>query len=281
MGPPLPPVDAGADFDAVAELAALVCGASGAVVHVGDEAVATFGSRAAHRGLASVVDAGGRTVASVVVLADRDLGLSDEQQRALDLVAAQAGRLVELHRLSRERERTNRALEETRALLVHQALHDPLTALPNRRLLLDRIEHSLAGLDRIGGNVAVFFIDLDGFKPVNDRLGHHAGDRLLVELAHRLRGVVRAGDTLSRVGGDEFVVVARIGPPETASTVATRLVEAASEPVDLGEEVVAITVSVGVAIATSGDVAAVALVDAADQAMYQAKRAGGDRVALA
>jgi chemotaxis family two-component system sensor kinase Cph1 len=101
----------------------------------------------------------------------------------------------------------NVLLRRAEAQLAHMGLHDSLTGLPNRNLLLDRVTSTVARADRDGEQVVVLFCDLDGFKRVNDTAGHTAGDAVLIEVAHRLRGVLRAGDSIARVGGDEFVIV--------------------------------------------------------------------------
>ena len=155
------------------------------------------------------------------------------------------------------------------AELAHQALHDPLTGLPNRTLLADRLRLALSRLRRTDVCLAVLFLDLDGFKGVNDALGHAAGDQFLVEVAHRLRGVLRGGDTAARVGGDEFVVLCEVAGAAEARGIADRVV--AEVPG---------AVSVGVALAVGGDEDPDALVRAADAAMYLVKRSGGGSFAV-
>lgn len=166
--------------------------------------------------------------------------------------------------------------------LERQALHDTLTGLPNRKLFRLRLEDALRRTQRRSGeHVAVLFCDLDGFKEVNDRLGHEAGDTLLRSIADRMRPLVRAGDTLARLGGDEFTVVcAGLEEIEEAMVIGRRIVEAVAAPVDLLIEQVELTVSVGVAT-TGGDAGSDALLSAADAAMYTAKRQGRNQVALA
>ena len=172
------------------------------------------------------------------------------------------------------RDVTERKLLEER--LVHQALHDPLTALPNRALLLDRLGHALERADRDEACVAVLFLDLDDFKVVNDSLGHEAGDKLLVEAAERLAGCLRPGNTLARLGGDEFVVLLEDvrGRGEAAGT-ATRIAEALREPFSLGaHEEVFVSTSIGVAVGTTDEGLPDDLLRRADMAMYEAKRKG-------
>ena len=171
--------------------------------------------------------------------------------------------------------------EKTREL-SHLALHDPLTGLPNRALVLDRAEQLLARTARQHGTVAgALYIDIDGFKHVNDNLGHAAGDRLLRITGERLQGAVREQDTVGRLGGDEFVVLVETTPDEaTPDVLADRLTEALREPVELGDagKSFSITASIGVAIgnyATPDE-----LLRDADLALYAAKAAGKDRYAL-
>jgi diguanylate cyclase (GGDEF)-like protein len=163
----------------------------------------------------------------------------------------------------------NRAFQER---LHHEATHDALTGLPNRRRMQDALGNSLQS-----DAVAVLFVDLDGFKPVNDAHGHEAGDELLRQVADRLSGCIREGDVLSRVGGDEFVVLM---PGVTAQTdadaMSTRVRLAVERPFQvLGNEVV-IGASVGVHLATPSDDPDQAL-RAADHAMYAVKHLGGGR----
>jgi diguanylate cyclase (GGDEF)-like protein len=159
----------------------------------------------------------------------------------------------------------------------HQALHDPLTGLPNRLLLADRIEHALARDTRSGGRLVLVFLDLDMFKVVNDGLGHTAGDALLVEVAHRLGSVVRAGDTLARFGGDEFAILFEDVPADEVGDLATRVTSCLGDPFHFQGREVTVTASIGVARATAGATALSMLRDA-DAAMHRAKAAGRDRV---
>ncbi len=171
-------------------------------------------------------------------------------------------------------------LRETRDALHQQALHDPLTGLANRTLFLDRVEHALAARSRRREDFAVLFCDLDGFKAVNDELGHPAGDDLLRGVATRLRDRVRPEDTVARLGGDEFAVL--LADSADAGAVAERLVTAVRRPVRLGGREVRVGVSVGVALSCelpadvddSGPGAIEQLLRVADAAMYRAKAAG-------
>ena len=165
--------------------------------------------------------------------------------------------------------------------LEHLALHDPLTGLPNRRLFSDRLEQALGRLPRRGGGVAVLYADLDGFKAVNDSLGHGAGDGLLVAAAGRLRGCVRPPDTVSRLGGDEFAVLLE-GPAvgSEAVEVAGRILRAMRSPFKVGGREARVTASVGVALGAPAAALGGAhnLLREADAAMYRAKRAGKARL---
>ncbi len=162
--------------------------------------------------------------------------------------------------------------------LAHQALHDPLSGLPNRTLALDRLTQALARSRRSGSTVAVLFIDIDHFKVVNDSLGHQVGDRLLVEVAKRLQGVLRATDTVARFGGDEYVMICDELPNERdAIRMTERVLAALRRPVELDGEEQVVTTSIGVAIASGLDEDAESLIREADAAMYRAKELGRDR----
>lgn len=165
--------------------------------------------------------------------------------------------------------------------LTHAATHDLLTGLPNRARLADRLQESLGRSQRNGGRVAVLFCDLDGFKAVNDTAGHGAGDAVLVEVAARLRAAVRSDALVSRVGGDEFVIVVedlREGVDAVLMALADRLVEVVRRPVIVDGTAHRVSASLGLAISWPGDTADV-LLDRADAAMYSAKRDGKNRAA--
>jgi diguanylate cyclase (GGDEF)-like protein len=163
----------------------------------------------------------------------------------------------------------------------HLALHDPLTGLPNRLLLADRIEQALARSARSDGAVVVMFLDLDLFKVVNDSLGHHAGDALLVEVAKRLQSAVRSGDTLARFGGDEFVIVCDGVASHEIGALATRISSALQDPFTSETRQVSVSVSASVGVAVASDTSnAHTLLRDADVAMYQAKDRGRNQVVL-
>jgi diguanylate cyclase (GGDEF)-like protein/PAS domain S-box-containing protein len=154
----------------------------------------------------------------------------------------------------------------------HLAHHDALTDLPNRALLRDRLTQALERAAREGSGVAVLYLDLDRFKPINDLLGHASGDMLLVQVARRLQAEIRASDTLARIGGDEFVIVSgAAGRPENAADLAARLVETLARPFDLAGRQVEIGVSVGIALSPADGASQETLIRAADTALYRVK----------
>jgi diguanylate cyclase (GGDEF)-like protein len=158
----------------------------------------------------------------------------------------------------------------------HGALHDPLTGLPNRLLLQQRLEHAAQRAQRSHTNAAVLFVDLDRFKRVNDTHGHHVGDDLLRAIAQRLAAVVRPGDTLARFAGDEFVFLCEdLQSAADVEALATRVDSAFIQPFSVGGVQLAVTASVGMAFAGPGEDISDKLVVQADIAMYQAKRRGG------
>lgn len=164
------------------------------------------------------------------------------------------------------------------ARLRHQSLHDPLTNLPNRALLIDRLRHALAHAERRGEKVAVLFMDLDNFKHVNDSLGHEAGDQLLVEVAGRLRECIRAEDTLARLGGDEFVILLEsLDYEEHAAIMAQRIAQVLRSPIVVDSYEVFVTSSIGIAFGSAARDRPEALLREADAAMYQAKNGGKNR----
>ena len=162
--------------------------------------------------------------------------------------------------------------------LVHQALHDPLSGLPNRVLLRDRLAHALARAGRQPDSVAVLFLDLDHFKVVNDSLGHDVADRLLVTVARRLQTALRPADTVARLGGDEFVVLCEdISGEAEAVQVAQRVLDAVSAPTLIGNHEITVTASIGVALPAGVNPSPDTLLRDADAAMYRAKDRGRGR----
>jgi diguanylate cyclase (GGDEF)-like protein/PAS domain S-box-containing protein len=168
-----------------------------------------------------------------------------------------------------------------RMWLERQALHDPLTRLPNRVLLMDRTRQALTRLHRGAGVVALLFIDLDRFKAVNDNLGHDVGDQLLVAISERLAELMRDSDTVARLGGDEFVVLAEdIQSDAEALALAERVLDALERPFPVGTAEVAMLASIGVAVSRDPEADPETMLREADLAMYRAKDAGGRRLEI-
>ena len=159
--------------------------------------------------------------------------------------------------------------------LIHQAAHDALTGLPNRTLLLRRIEHDLDGLGSDANAVTLIMLDLDGFKEVNDTFGHSTGDLVLIQVAQRVLKRVRDDDTVARLGGDEFAVLLSHGPGDHVAVLARRVLSALELPMTIGGITVSVAASVGTATAGHGE-SAEELLRNADLAMYAAKAAGGN-----
>jgi two-component system cell cycle response regulator len=174
-----------------------------------------------------------------------------------------------------------KTVAEQSRLQKEMALHDSLTGLPNRRLLQDRIEKSMQHAERNDTMMAVMYIDLDGFKGINDHLGHQSGDVLLKEVALRLREATRREDTVARIGGDEFIMVlSDIVKTEDVVQPASKALHLLAQPYDLNGRLVSITGSVGVAFYPCDAMDVDSLISVADQALYQAKRAGKNRYHL-
>ncbi len=194
-----------------------------------------------------------------------------------------AGLVVALVRQVRTTTRTTELLRGQHGAEIERlsglALHDSLTGLPNRVLLVDRLRHALASQRRRGGRVGVLFLDLDGFKAVNDVYGHAVGDEVLATIAARLRRAVRSGDTPARLGGDEFVIVCEGVVDEAALIVAAQRLEGAvCAPIVLGDITVRLGASIGRVLSDpdcveSPSYAATRLLTAADHNMYDVKRA--------
>src|SRR4051794_33933288 len=232
-----------------------------------------FSSAAVDSSLAAVfafpLNQGGGRLGALDLYRDTEGDLDEE-----DMVAAQTLADVTASYLINAQAR-----EDEHAIAAHfeaLALHDVLTGLPNRLLFDQRLEHAALRARRQHTNAAVLFADLDGFKSVNDNYGHRAGDELLVAVAKRLTSLVRPGDTLARLAGDEFVVLCEdLSDIEDARSLADRLGSAFMSPFNLDAAEITITASVGIAYTGPGEEISAALVSNADAAMYQAKGSGG------
>jgi diguanylate cyclase (GGDEF)-like protein len=168
----------------------------------------------------------------------------------------------------------SRRLNQQHSVLMHQAMHDALTSLPNRNLLQERVNRVVRTRARDQGISALFMMDLDRFKEVNDTLGHDSGDQLLMQVGERVRGVLRDTDTVARLGGDEFAVLLPVTSHEQAVQVATRIQQAMSEPFCICNVLLDINISIGIALFPMHGDDAETLIKRADIAMYQAKREG-------
>ncbi|HEX8976458.1 MAG TPA: EAL domain-containing protein [Solirubrobacteraceae bacterium] len=217
----------------------------------------------------------------IVVLSstgDGDLGLAAVKAGAQDFLLTPELNATALARA------VSYALERKRSEveLARQALHDPLTGLPNRALFNDRLSVALDRARRTGAPVAVLFLDVDSFKHTNDTLGHQAGDHLLTVLAERFQDMLRPMDTVARFGGDEFTFLfEELDSEREAILIADRIRTTASLPLSRGEDgETAVQVSIGIAIVTDPSVAPASVIRDADVAMYRAKELGGDRFEL-
>lgn len=168
--------------------------------------------------------------------------------------------------------------EETAALVHAMAFKDALTGLPNRRLLEDRLDQSIASADRSAGKIAVLFLDLDHFKAVNDTLGHEAGDQLLKQVSGRLQEVVRKSDTVARLGGDEFILLLQnIASHQDVDSVADKVIQVISSPFIIGGKQVQVGTSIGIVLYPEDCTDPASLVALADKALYKAKQSGRNR----
>jgi diguanylate cyclase (GGDEF)-like protein len=215
------------------------------------------------------------TVIGVLCAADRRTGsFNAADLQLLDSFGSHAGVVLQNDRL----EESLAELQALKEQMHHQAFHDALTGLPNRRLFAEHVARALA--DHPAGHVAVLFLDLDDFKTVNDTLGHHAGDALLRWVADRVRESIRASDVPARLGGDEFAVLAVSTDAADAQAVAERLVNSLERSVTIDGREIAVHTSVGVAYGGTAASTADELLRNADVAMYGAKEAGKRRFAV-
>ncbi len=220
-------------------------------------------------------------VAVVLILTVARQVLVIRENQRLSRQLAQLNFLLEerVQERTTELRRANQEISERERLLAHNALHDALTNLANRALLLDRLDHALQRMRRNPASFyGVLFMDLDGFKVINDSLGHQAGDRLLVRIARRLDACVREIDTVARFGGDEFaILLEEISSPDYLEIVAGRVLSALSAPHEIDGQQISLTTSIGI-IAGSPDYKASAdVLRDADLAMYEAKAQGRSR----
>lgn len=214
---------------------------------------------------------------------------------ALDLMKTQRGALVVAHRSEdlptdpevRHLHHLSKVIAAgieraaVEATLAHRALHDPLTRLPNRALIVDRLEQALARLDREPSSLSVFLVDIDRFKSLNDRWGPEVGDRVLVEVADRLLATVRLGDTVGRISSDQFLMICSAGPDFEASVVARRVNRSIEEPFVLGERSeLRISASVGVVPVDDAGLSATAIIGNAESALATAVESGRGRFAV-
>jgi diguanylate cyclase (GGDEF)-like protein len=236
------------------------------------ESLPEFVAMGLQAAMAAPVNEDGRVVGSLVVASSRPGRYYTAAEQEILLAFAQHASiaLTDAH--------TMQNLREALATAQHDALHDPLTALPNRSLLRDRLEQALRRSQRHHTKVALLFLDLDGFKRVNDSLGHDAGDALLHTVAGRLHACIRDVDTLARLGGDEFAFLLEDLEDEgPAYEVADRIHAALSLPFDIGFREISVTASIGIALSESAEDGVQELLRNADLAMYQAKSAGKSR----
>ncbi|WP_374480437.1 diguanylate cyclase domain-containing protein [Zoogloea sp.] len=198
---------------------------------------------------------------------------------ALSLLAGVSAIAMYIYRINHRLRLALCESREAEGRIRHLAQHDPLTDLPNRALFSDRLEQALVNAKRDGQQLAVIFMDLDDFKQINDNLGHGIGDCLLQQVAIRLRHSLRESDTVARVGGDEFILLLRnITDAPDALAVAQKLCSALARPFEIDRHLINISASIGIALYPEHGLGSIELLKHADEAMYEAKRAGRNRV---
>lgn len=240
-----------------------------------DQQFANFSPRALEAGLAAVftfpLRLGGRRLGALDLYRDTPGELNDDDLQIAQILADVASGYL-MNALTRQ------DASAKAAQLRHQNLHDPLTGLPNRTLFAELLDHAVERARSSQQVAAVLFVDLDGFKFVNDTHGHHVGDELLMAVATRVSGLLRPEDTLSRQGGDEFVALCEnLATAADAEVTAQRITAALAEPFDLPSTQVVVSASVGIAFSGPGQDLPATLLRDADFAMYQAKNSGGGR----
>jgi diguanylate cyclase (GGDEF)-like protein len=189
-----------------------------------------------------------------------------EELRKLDQLAGMVGLAIERCEMAEQ--------------VAFAASHDSLTGLANRTLFMERLEEALGHVGRRSSSLALMFIDLDRFKLVNDRADHSAGDLVLKEMADRMTAMTRGVDLVARFGGDEFVALAEVDHEEDALEMADRIRRGLSEPIDFGDAQLEVTSSIGVVVTSDNQTPSASILREADNAMYDAKRAGRDQVVM-
>ena len=237
-----------------------------------------FGPRAAEKGLAAVFSFPMRSNGIRIGAAD----MYQQEPVPLDHNALLAGQvLADVSAAYIQNARRRWELHQSEEAMRHRALHDPLTNLPNRTLLFDRMAHAIDRSRREPGVPAALFIDLDRFKAVNDSLGHAGGDAILLAVAERLHRSLRPGDTLARLGGDEFVILCdSLAGAAQAIALADRVATELQAPITVAGQDIVLTASIGIALAEGPSATAEGLLHDADMAMYDAKSDGGARSAI-
>lgn len=281
------PVSAPANFEDITRLAAILCQAPKAFVALAErgengrscprtdmDGLQTFAA-------VPLVGGAGAPLGFLMVMDSAPRALTSVQRERLEMLARQAAVSLELQRANRELTDAVAALREAQTTIRRLAYHDTLTGLPSRELFRERLGRALAHARRREGSLAVMFLDLDGFKSVNDTWGHAAGDRLLVGVAERLSGALRATDTVARMGGDEFAILCPgMGGEGEAEIVARKLLETFQSPIPVDGLGLSITASIGIALYPMDGATPESLLLDADAAMYRAKRNGKNTYAF-